>query len=251
MKKRWWTVAIAMAALSAACAGTASANTITVGNPLTGPGFNGGTFFSSPTLLNTQTISGATAASPVDGTVTAWAVRGDGTFSAQVIHPNSGGTFTNVVSSKTADLSNDLGTGPPQPTSLPIKAGDFLGLTLVPTDNIWDDADLGLSDRFTNGLAVGQTLPPNNVGMTESFAYNVTVRYCVVPDLAGHKLASSTALLKSADCALGSVRKPKSKRKRRKATFVRTQSASPGASISDTAPIDLRLGKKPKKHKRH
>jgi hypothetical protein len=46
------------------------------------------------------------------------------------------------------------------------------------------------------------------------------------------------------------VKRPKSKSARKKAKFVKSQSVAPGTSISDTAPVDLKLGKKPKRHKK-
>ncbi len=62
---------------------------------------------------------------------------------------------------------------------------------------------------------------------------------------------ASTTCSPSADCTLGTVKRPKSKAKRKKARFVRSQSIAAGSSISDTAPVDLKLGKKPGKHRKH
>ena len=50
-------------------------------------------------------------------------------------------------------------------------------------------------------------------------------------------------MLAAADCALGKVRRPKNEAIRKKAKFVKTESAVAGSSVSDTAPVDLMLGK--------
>jgi len=76
------------------------------------------------------------------------------------------------------------------------------------------------------------------------------VRFCSVPNLKGLKIGAAQNALVAADCTVGTLKRPKKKAARKKAKFVKSQTAVPGTSISDTAPIDLTLGKGPKKHKK-
>ena len=88
------------------------------------------------------------------------------------------------------------------------------------------------------------------------FAYNATVRYCLVPSLIGQNLSAAGDALTGAACQLGSVTKKKVKKnkkgKKKKAKlFVKSQSAAAGTSLADGAAVDVSLApKKAKKHKK-
>ena len=59
------------------------------------------------------------------------------------------------------------------------------------------------------------------------------------------KLSAAKQALSNGNCTLGTIRKPK---KRKRSKTVRGQSAAPGTAIADTAAIDISVGKpKPKK----
>ncbi len=77
------------------------------------------------------------------------------------------------------------------------------------------------------------------------YVYNATVRYCLTPKLKGMKLKAARNALTAAACAVGKVSPSK---KKREGKFVHSQSIPPGTSLPDAAPIDLKVGKKPKKH---
>ena len=70
-----------------------------------------------------------------------------------------------------------------------------------------------------------------------------------MPNVIGKKQAAASDALAAADCSVGQILKPKQKAKRKKAKFVRSTSVPAGTAVSDTTPIDLSFGKKPKKKK--
>jgi hypothetical protein len=243
-----WVALIATAAFLTAATGTASAATLTFGNPLTGtPAYTATNFGGDSGLMNTILASGASAASPVDGTIIDWGVGGgQGTFTPFIAQP-SGTDFKGTALGTASAINVSTGTeSPRQLTNLPIKAGQVFGLN-TPTASL-DYAPAGHDGYYDGLMAVGTTGPLYQGGTDgQSFAFNATVRYCEVPDVRGLRLAPAQQALKDHTCTPGNVIKPKNKKKRRKAKVVRSQSAAPGAKISDTAPIDLTLGPKKKK----
>lgn len=74
---------------------------------------------------------------------------------------------------------------------------------------------------------------------------------CKVPKLAGKKLAQAKSLLKSANCKLGKVKKPKAKKGHKLPPLV-VKFSTPGAGAAPAGgTVDLKLGPKPKKkHKK-
>lgn len=75
-------------------------------------------------------------------------------------------------------------------------------------------------------------------------------RACVVPKLAGKRLAGARKALKAAGCKLGKVTKPKwQKGKRRRVLVVKSASPRRGARPADRK-VDLELRAKPKKARR-
>ena len=246
---------VVVAAALALIASGAQAATVTIGSPLAGP-FSPGTSSMPSTWTNTVLRPGAALTSPSDGTIVRWRIVGatGGPFYLRVLTPVGGTTYTGG------------GTGPPQipgtnatgttetfPASLPIRAGQIVGFD-----------DTGTTDTFSlmtvpgatytdwnPPLADGSSLPyMNPYGAGAELAFNADVRYCVVPALTGRKLGAARQALAAADCALGKIVRPKKRARRRKAKFVRAESVAAGSSISDTAPVDLTLGKKRHKKKR-
>jgi hypothetical protein len=243
---------LAIAGVLALFASAAQAATVTIGSPLSGT-FSAGSSTMPATWTNTVLRPGETLTSPSDGTIVRWRIVGatGGPFHLRVLTPVSGTTYTGA------------GTGPPQipganptdatetfPANLAIRAGQIVG---------FDSA--GMMDTFSSlaapgatytdwnpPLADGSSLPYTNpYGADYELAFNADVRYCVVPALTGKKLGAAKRALAAADCALGKVARPKKKATRRRAKFVRAESVAAGTSISDTAPVDLTLGKKRQK----
>jgi hypothetical protein len=234
---------------------SAEAATVTVGSPLTA-NFVATAMGASGNVTWAQTaLPAAPVSSPSDGTVVSWRNRTlGGTYRLVVIHPVGGGQFTNAGASDAYHPVN-FAASPAITTSLPIKAGDLLGIETT-TGNGFDAVGLaaGVSGAtaiaWVPHLASGQTRSSDPLVAGNEIALQATVRFCSVPTLKGLKVGAAKQALAAANCTVGAVKKPKKKAARKKAKFVKAQSAAPGTSISDTAPIDLTLGKAPKKHKK-
>jgi hypothetical protein len=75
--------------------------------------------------------------------------------------------------------------------------------------------------------------------------------HCLVPKLAGKTLGQATAALAAAHCSLGTVTKPKA-RKRHKLGPLAVKTSSPGAgSAPSSGKVNITLGPKPKPRKHH
>lgn len=240
-------LAVAAALLGAS---NAQANTITLGNPLTNAAYGTSGFSGARSFFNTRLIDGSDPASPVDGTVTSWSVgKPDGSFSFRVLHQVSADSYTAVAGDAERQLVFDPAPSPPQPTSLPIRKGDLIALvdgggTSLAVSNV------GSSVILPAKAEVGAPAQsPFSTSNTNNYVFSATVRYCLVPGVTGKKEAAARSALAAADCAVGQILKPNKKAKRKKAKFVRATSVPAGTAVSDTTPIDLTLGKKPKKKK--
>ena len=72
---------------------------------------------------------------------------------------------------------------------------------------------------------------------------------CIVPNLAGKKLARAKAALAAAGCKLGTVSKPKPRKGKGRRTLV-VKSSNPAAGARASGNVDLTLGPKPRKARR-
>jgi hypothetical protein len=71
---------------------------------------------------------------------------------------------------------------------------------------------------------------------------------CIVPQLAGKKLARAKTALKAAHCAVGEVTRPKARKGRRLGQLVvKSSTPSAGEILQADSEVDLRLGPKPRK----
>jgi hypothetical protein len=228
---------------------SAQAATVTVGDPLTSPsygvsGFSGGPY----TIFNTKLISGQDPGSPVDGTVISWGVGSpNGGFALQILRATGAGTYFATDGTAQRQLRFDNAASPPQATSLPIDKGDLIALRTAGGTSLYQSS-LGSSARIAPAVYPGESAVAATVtSTTDNYIYNATIRYCLVPQLTGKSLTTARSALLAADCSVGTITKPKKKKARKKAKVVRSTSLPAGASVSDTTPIDLSLGKKPKK----
>ncbi len=245
MFRKTFLLALAIALLGAA---GAQANTITIGNPLTNPSYTTSGFSGARTFFNTKLIDGSDPASPVDGTVTSWAVgRPDGSFALRILHKLGAVSYVALAGDDERQLVFDPSPSPPQPTSLPIHKGDLIALV--------DGGGTSLAQSGTGSRVILES--PAMVGGpapllfttsdTNNYAFNATVRYCLVPNVIGTKQAAASSALAAADCPVGQILKPKKRAKRKQAKFVKATSIPAGTAVSDTTPVDLTFGKKPKK----
>jgi hypothetical protein len=198
-------------------------------------------------------LPGSILLSPSDGTVVSYRVAGDqGTnFGIAVVRSAGAAGYSEVAASPLAPLAL-AGTSPSIPVSLPIKAGESVAMNIG--DGLGGPGSGAYRYVTTPGASHTYIIPPLTLGgapanggtsPTDYVVYNAVVRYCAVPDLKGKKLGQARSALAAADCTVGSIR-PAKKRKRKHKVVV-AQGVAAGASVSDTAPIDLRLGKSRKK----
>ncbi len=121
-------VALLGASAWALFAASAQAMTVTVGSPLTQP-FAPTEFHTVGTLINSSLTEGdAHATSPISGTIVRWRVldASGGPFVLRVLHPLGGTTYTAVGTS--APEAPAALTTQTFPASLPIQAGDTIGI---------------------------------------------------------------------------------------------------------------------------
>jgi PASTA domain-containing protein len=247
-------IAAGLGAIACLCASAApaAADTATFGSNLQGT--QNLSILASAGAMNLATTTGVRLDAPVDGVINSWAVRsGDlnSRYSIAVLRPTAGGGF-NVVSvtiSSNAVLNSSDVVRPYTAPSIPIRAGDFIGLdNLNPSLPIHQSGNAGdVLGVFPGHFAQGAILatPPSSTG--RELLVQATETYCAVPDVRGQKVAAAIQLLATHDCFY-SVRKKKVKKKRKK-NKVLAQSPAPGAAMDPTTPVGLTVGKlkKPKK----
>ena len=119
------------AIVSALIASTAGADIVTVGSPL--PGGLVSSYTSNGSVATVANVAiaepGAHVTSPVNGTIVQWRVRstGPGTFAIRVLRPNGSGGYNGAGTS--SQVVPDFGDYTFS-ASLPIQAGDLLGLDI-------------------------------------------------------------------------------------------------------------------------
>ncbi len=225
---------------------SAGAATVTIGSPLTS------TYVNNPAggIATNAMVSGPNITSPVDGTVVNWRTQGfTGTFRVRILALGAGNAATAVASST---LIAVLGGTVDNPINLPIQKGQILGFdNTSPTDraDVMSSSPTYVSSFWNTLPDNGSPQPPADSNNLE-FAYNATVRYCLVPKLVGKKLDAAKSALANAGCKLGKVTKKKAKKGKGKkgAKVVSSQSAPPGTSLADQATVAVKV--KTKKHKK-
>jgi len=130
----------ALALGSSPALASADTNTVTIGPTLPQPtGISEGCTGSSCSYVNTQLPSGSIAQAAASGTITSWSAEEfDGSAQLDIVKANSGGTYTIVAQSAVeseACVTNSFGCFPAEgvvtfPTSLPISAGEYIGISL-------------------------------------------------------------------------------------------------------------------------
>ncbi|HVQ60334.1 MAG TPA: PASTA domain-containing protein [Solirubrobacterales bacterium] len=259
MRRR--TLVLAAVATSLTLCSPASAALVTVGSPLTAE-FNQFTVCGPVCILtNTQLAGpGAHATSPADGTVTRWRVVGaeESAFQLRVLRPDGSGDYTLVG---TSAPGAPAGVGVETfATSLPIRAGDLIGLA-----NLSASARLGFaaptgsvvtqwSGTFPEGSSTSSAEALAVVDKEEA-GFNADVEFaspppptvaapppaarCLVPKLAGKKLKAAKRKLKASQCKLGKLTKVEG------ATAatgrVKRQSPKPGVELAAGGKVNLTL----------
>jgi hypothetical protein len=254
MSRRRGTLAAAGCVVAMAIAASgAQAATVTVGSPLTGNYIATAMGAGGDVTFAQTALPGATVASPTDGTIVSWRNRTlGGPFRLVVVRP-VGAQYANAGSS---DLYEpvDFAASPVIPVSLPVLKGDLIGIETT-TGNGFDA--VGIDDGVTGAAGLAWTFPhlapgPPRAGdplvAGSELAMQAVVRYCAVPKLKGKRVKAARKALAAGGCTLGKIKRPKGKARAR-AKFVRKQTVPAGSSISDTAPVGIKLGPKRKSGK--
>jgi hypothetical protein len=230
-------------------AAAAQANTVTLGSQFQGEMIGGLLDGGKGTLVNTSLPAPLVAGAPSDGTVTAWRFSGDtgDPFVPQIVHPLGGGLYTETAR---GPAQQGLGVGTiagPFPVELPVVKGDLIGVigTSFTLLGVFTDRPNSPNGYFVPELSPGPGRAPDFGGPDTEQAISATLRYCLVPSLRGMKPKAAKQALKAADCTFGGKSKSKKRRKKKK---VVNQTVAPGTSISDTAPVAIRVSR-PKRKK--
>jgi hypothetical protein len=162
----------------------AQAATVTIGSPLTTT--FPGQFESQPsgTWVNSSLSEpGANVASPVAGTIVRWRIAGnhnDGPFKLRVLRPGPGGVFTGAGTSASVALLPGTQT---LSTSLPIQAGDVIGLNGITGSQLPVASVTGSHlINWNPALADGSTSAPPYTDFNDfELGFNADVEYTPPP----------------------------------------------------------------------
>ena len=221
---------------------SAQANTVVVGSQLSTPGFTLVAFIPPATVTNSVLPGPMTAASPTDGTVISWSVIGSGPLTPRVIRPTASGTYTGAGTGSPKSAISGGVSGPFQ-TSLPIKAGDLVGVSGQSGSTIGTAPNPGATSLYFEPPPVdgGPGVAPTGTNPGAEEAVSATVRFCLVPKLKGKSPQQARDALHAADCKVGPKSKGKKRTKRKK---VIKQTIKAGKSVSDTTAVGFTVSRK-------
>lgn len=166
-------------------AAPAFATTATIGNSLASD--NGKSFFGCglPCTVFQNTEPGAALTAPFDGTIVSWSYRSTdqgANYQLRVLHPVGGGQFrgagTSAVTIVPDATGNVMG---PIPVSLPVSAGDKIGLRVVSAPSggapalVSGSASDGVG-YFSPDLADGATATPTIPGTPRQILVQATIQ---------------------------------------------------------------------------
>jgi hypothetical protein len=243
-RRRATLAALATCTALLSLAAIARAETVTLGPALAGgtPGYT-----CSPAggggcgeLLLATGLPSVEIASPVDGTVFRWRVKGPSAtpgYSLNVVRDNGDGTYTVTASTGAVTLAGDeIET---LTTSLPIHRGEYLELNIPQGGEFTALEGESTYATFFPVLQPGETRErTNEFTYPFTFSYNADVEYqvtpdtpvtpvtlvtpapivpktpaptakarCVVPDLRGKKLSAAKKAVRAAGCGVGLIAK--------------------------------------------
>lgn len=175
--RRRWAIALATTAASMSLANTAQAANVTVGSPLTAS-FKQASVEASGTLFNSALVEpGAHITSPVSGAIVRWRiVSGEGgPFKLRVLRPVGGTTYT-AVGTSSPQTPSGLGAQD-FPTTLPIQAGDAIGIDTVKGEKLGAIELVGAAfSAWIPPLAEGSSLPYLGTEPGFEVAFNAEVQ---------------------------------------------------------------------------
>jgi hypothetical protein len=156
--RRRGSLLLGFAAAAVIATAGAAQGSVTIGSSLVSPANESGPCSVPCTVTNQVLVSSSLApgglASPVNGTVKSWSFKAQAagySLGLRILRPASGNTFTAVGTSST--VMSTGGVQGPVATSLPIRAGDHIGLNASAGAII-------LCDCGSPNLALSWTSPP-------------------------------------------------------------------------------------------
>jgi hypothetical protein len=229
-------------------AGTASANTVTIGSDL-GKSSDSNAC-TVPCLAVQQSQAGGSSPFPLtssaNGVVTEWAIRSSDnvTNAFRILRPAGANTYTGADTALGVDPG---GSGEPiirYSVSLPIQQGDAIGIAAVA-----GDSDAGVPQHDTPGIssnvwatnALG--LPPDGAsasftpGAGHELLLQATVKFCLVPRVHKLKKVAAKQALAAADCGVRVKKKETHKRKFRGKVLKQKKPAGTTAAPGTVVPI--------------
>lgn len=229
-------------------------------------------------LLSTD-LSPVEIASPVDGTVVSWRIKGASAmagYSLNVLRDNGDGTYTVTASTgAVTPAGNEIET---LAASLPIQVGEYLELNIPQGGQFTALEGESTYAAFFPVLQPGETrAPANEFKYPFTFSYNADVEYqaapvtpsapagpetpadavpsapivlstpaptpeahCVVPDLRGKKLSAAKQAVRAAGCGVGLIAK-KNGVKAAEGVVIK-QRPKPGRLLSPRTGISVKFG---------
>jgi len=210
-----------------------------------GSGACGGAGYSE---IQTVTVNAPSYAVPASGTITSWSTAGnsdvDDVFRLKVFRPTSTLNQFVVVGVSTPQSITPNALNGPFPTSIPVQAGDLLGLNILAGASppcTFTSGDSGehtaeiLPDSSVTGAAVFTTSSLSGHRVNVSATWEPPSAGCVVPKLKGKKLKSAKKVLRNGECRIGKV-------KGRKGGKVKKQNPKPGTVLPADSVVNLKLG---------
>jgi hypothetical protein len=244
-KNKGTALAIACAVTAMLIPAAAQANTVTLGSRFQGTIESSVLDGGAGTVVNPSLPAPLIAGAPSDGTIVDWRFTGGTTsWIPQVVRPLGSDKFTELARGP-AQQGAGVGTiSGPFSLAIPVKQGDLIGVIGTNTSHLGVILDTSaVSGYFVPPLAPGDSRAVDHPGSAED-AVSATLRFCLVPSLKGKKPKAAKKALKAADCAFGGKKKSKKRRKKKK---VVGQGVAPGTSISDTAPVAIKVSQPKKK----
>lgn len=169
-------LAVAALVVAAVVAPSASGSVVTIGSPINGP-VGSAAFGADMTIVNDRLGAPAVLTSPVTGAVVRWRFGGGigGPLQLRVLTPNPDGTYTATGTSGEVTPANDQLQV--FPTSVPIKAGQLIGLNGKGGNQIGVIANPASGfAKWEPQLADGQSLAPSLVsGLGIELAFNADI----------------------------------------------------------------------------
>jgi hypothetical protein len=199
---------------------------------------------------------------PFDGTITSFAINAGsngGTVTLRVLRPAGGGRYTGVGTSAPLTVAAGVQNAT---TSLPVRAGDVIGLENSNSAILFDP--IGTLTTFTAYYALpslgdGASAPPSSISFNRRLLLSAVLTYkpptgggggttpppvseCVVPKLRNLTVPKARAALTAAHCKLGKVTRVRDRRIKRGRVVSQAVPAKWRSDVGEKVDVKVSLG---------